>query len=55
MAEGIVVDFRIVEGPSDKVRPRLARLARAEVLARKAASGSAGGRGVDVGGGWDGL
>src|SRR5580698_10795887 len=49
-AEGIVVDFRIMEGPSDKVRPRLNRLARAEVLACKAANDSAGGSGVDVGG-----
>jgi len=43
---GIIFDFLVMEGSSDKVRPLLARLARAEALLRQAASDNAGGFGM---------
>jgi hypothetical protein len=42
-AVGIIFDFLVKEGPSDKVRPMLASLPGAEALMRKAASENAGG------------
>ena len=44
---GIIFDFLVMEGPSYKVRPLLARLARAVALLRQAASDNAGGFGVN--------
>jgi hypothetical protein len=46
-AVGIIFDFLVMEGPSYKVRPLLARLARAEALLRQAASDNAGGFGAN--------
>jgi hypothetical protein len=45
-AVGIIFDFLVMEGSSDKVRPLLARLARAEALLWEAASDNAGGFGM---------
>jgi hypothetical protein len=42
-AVGIISDFLVQEGPSDTVRPRLARQSGAEALMRKAADQNAGG------------
>jgi len=44
---GIIFDFLVMEGPSDKVRPPLDRLARAEALLRLAANDNAGGFGMN--------
>jgi hypothetical protein len=44
---GIIFDFLIMEGPSDKARPPLDRLVRAEALLRLAASDNAGGFGTN--------
>jgi hypothetical protein len=44
---GIIFDFLVMEGTSDKVHPLLARLARAEALLRQAASDNAGGFGAN--------
>src|ERR1700687_489263 len=42
-AVGTIFDFLVQEGPSDMVRPLLARLPGAEVLVRKAADQNTGG------------
>jgi hypothetical protein len=44
---GIIFDFLVMEGQSDKVCSLLARLARADALLRQAASDNAGGFGVN--------
>lgn len=49
-AVGIIFNFLVREGPSDKVRPLLTGLAGAEALMQKAASESAGGTGGLMGG-----
>jgi hypothetical protein len=43
---GIIFDFLVMEGSSNKVRPLLARLDRAEALLRQAARDNAGGFGM---------
>jgi hypothetical protein len=45
-AVGIIFDFLVREGPSDKVRPLLAGLPGAEALTRKAAASGADGGGM---------
>jgi hypothetical protein len=45
-AVGIIFDFRIMEGSSDKVRTILARLAGAEALLRPALTDNANGFGI---------
>ena len=43
---GIIFDFLVMEEPTDKVRPLLARLGGAKTLLRLAASDNAGGFGM---------
>ncbi len=48
MAVGVILDFLVKEGPADKMRPRLAKLPGAALLAQKAASESGGGMGGNM-------
>jgi hypothetical protein len=50
-AVGIILDFLIKEGPSDKVHAFIAKLPGAEALAQKAAGDGAGGMGGVMGAG----